>query len=88
MSDPINDRLDVIERGLRAEVEEYMEAIAAVDLLLVVASRMPGGDALDGTVDCLRRLRGELGGCKLQALTALGLLAHSRVYATRMGCAD
>jgi hypothetical protein len=88
MSDPINDRLNVIERGLRAEVEEYREAIAAVDLLLVVSARMPGGDALDGTVACLRRLRGELGGCKLQALTALGLLAHSRVYATRMGGAD
>nr|DAO00143.1 MAG TPA: hypothetical protein [Caudoviricetes sp.] len=88
MSDPVGDRLNVIERGLRAEVEEYREAIAAVDLLLVVSARMPGGDALDGTVACLRRLRGELGGCKLQALTALGLLAHSRVYATRMGCAD
>ena len=88
MSDPIHDRLNVIERGLRAELEEYREAIAAVDLLLVVSARMPGGDALDSMVACLRRLRGELGGCKLQALTALGLLAHSRVYGTRMGCAD
>lgn len=88
MSDPIHDRLNVIERGLRAELEEYREAIAAVDLLLVVSARMPGGETLDSTVACLRRLRGELGGCKLQALTALGLLAHSRVYATRMGCAD
>ena len=88
MSDVVDDRLNVIERGLRAELEEYREAIAAVDLLLVVSARMPGGDALDGTVACLRRLRGELGGCKLQALTALGLLAHSRVYATRMGCAN
>lgn len=88
MSDPIHDRLNVIERGLRAELEECREAIAAVDLLLVVSARMPGGDALDSMVACLRRLRGELGGCKLQALTALGLLAHSRVYATRMGCAD
>lgn len=88
MSDSLNDRLNVIERGLRAEVEEYGEAIVAVDLLLVVASRMSGCDALDGTVACLRRLRGELGGCKLQALTALGRLAHSRVYASRMGCED
>lgn len=84
MNDQMVDRLDVIEAGLRAEVEEYKEAIAAADLLLVVASRMSGCNALDGTMDCLRRLRGELGGCKLQALTALGCLAHSRVYATRM----
>lgn len=88
MSDPVGDRLNVIERGLRAEVEEYREAIAAVDLLLVVSARMSDCDAVDGTMDCLRRLRGELGACKLQALTALGLLAHSRVYASRMGCAD
>ena len=84
MSDPVDDRLNVIERGLRAEVEEYREAIAAADLLLVTSARMCGQDALDGTVVCLRRLRGELGACKLQALTALGRLAHSRVYATRM----
>lgn len=84
MSDPIHDRLNVIERGLRAEVEACDEAIAAADLLLVVSARMSGCDALDGTVACLRRLRGELGTCKLQALTALGRLAHSRVYATRM----
>lgn len=88
MSDPVGDRLNAIERGLRAEVEEYREAIAAVDLLLVVSARMSGCGAVDGTMDCLRRLRGELGACKLQALTALGLLAHSRVYASRMGCAD
>jgi hypothetical protein len=88
MSDPVNDRLNVIERGLRAEVEEYREAIAAADLLLVVSARMCGRDSLDSTVACLRRLRGELGACKLQALTSLGLLAHSRVYATRMGCED
>lgn len=88
MSDPVNDRLNVIERGLRAEVEEYREAIAAAELLLVVSARMRGNDSLDSTVACLRRLRGDLGACKLQALTALGLLAHSRVYATRMGCED
>lgn len=88
MSDMVNDRLNVIERGLRAELEEYREAIAAADLLLVVSARMSGCDALDGTMDCLRRLRGELGACKLQALTSLGLLAHSRVYATRMGRED
>nr|DAQ67919.1 MAG TPA: hypothetical protein [Caudoviricetes sp.] len=88
MSDPVDDRLNVIERGLRAEVEEYREAIAAVDLLLVVSARMCGRDSLDSTVACLRRLRGELGACKLQALTSLGRLAHSRVYATRMGCSD
>lgn len=88
MSDAVSDRLNVIERGLRAELEEYREAIAAVDSLLVVSARMRGRDSLDSTVSCLRRLRGELGACKLQALTALGLLAHSRVYATRMGCED
>lgn len=88
MSDPVDDRLNVIERGLRAEVEEYREAIAAVDLLLVVSARMCGRDSLDSTVACLRRLRGELGACKLQALTSLGLLAHSRISATRMGCSD
>lgn len=88
MSDPVGDRLNVIERGLRAEVEEYREAIVAVDLLLVVSARMSDCGAVDGTMDCLRRLRGELGACKLQALTALGLLARSRVYASRMGCED
>ena len=88
MSDAVSDRLNVIERGLHAELEEYREAIAAVDSLLVVSARMCGRDSLDSTVACLRRLRGELGACKLQALTALGLLAHSRVYATRMGCED
>lgn len=88
MSDPVNDRLNVIERGLRAEVDEYREAIAAAELLLIVSARMQPRDSLDSTVACLRRLRGELGACKLQALTALGLLAHSRVYATRMGCED
>ena len=88
MSDPVDDRLNVIERGLRAEVEEYREAIAAADLLLVVSARMCGRDSLDSTVARLRRLRGELGACKLQALTALGRLAHSRVYATRMGGED
>lgn len=88
MSDMVNDRLNVIERGLRAEVEEYREAIAAVDSLLVVSARIGARDSLDSTVACLRRLRGELGACKLQALTALGRLAHSRVYATRMGCED
>lgn len=84
MSDPIHDRLNVIERGLRAEVEECGEAIAAVDSLLVVSARVCGRDSLDSTVSCLRRLRGELGACKLQALTSLGRLAHSRVYASRM----
>ena len=84
MSDAVSERLNVIERGLRAEVEEYGEAIVAVDLLLVVSARMCGRDSLDSTVACLRRLRGELGACKLQALTAFGRLAHSRVYATRM----
>ena len=88
MSDVVHDRLNVIERGLRAEVEEYREAIAAVDSLLVVSARIGARDSLDSTVACLRRLRGELGACKLQALTALGRLAHSRVYATRMGCED
>lgn len=88
MTDPVHDRLNVIERGLRAEVEECREAIAAADLLLVVSARMCGRDSLDSTVACLRRLRGELGACKLQALTSLGLLAHSRVYATRMECED
>lgn len=88
MSDPIHDRLNVIERGLRAEVEEYREAIAAIDSLLVVSARIGARDSLDNTVACLRRLRGELGACKLQALTSLGLLAHSRVYATRMGRED
>lgn len=88
MSDAVTDRLNVIERGLRAELEEYREAIAAVDSLLVVSARICRRDSLDSTVACLRRLRGELGACKLQALTALGLLAHSRVYATRMGCED
>ena len=88
MSDAVSDRLNVIERGLRAELEEYREAIAAVDSLLVVSARMCGRDSLDSTVACLRRLRGELGACKLQALTSLGLLAHSRGYATRMGCED
>lgn len=88
MSDMVNDRLNVIERGLRAEVEEYREAIAAIDSLLVVSARIGARDSLDSTVACLRRLRGELGACKLQALTALGRLAHSRVYATRMGCED
>lgn len=88
MSDPVNDRLNVIERGLRAEVEECREAITAAELLLVVSARMCSRDSRDSTVACLRRLRGELGACKLQALTALGLLAHSRVYATRMGCED
>lgn len=88
MSDVVEDRLNVIERGLRAEVEEYREAIAAADLLLVVSARMCGQDSLDSTAACLRRLRGELGACKLQALTALGRLAHSRVYATRMGGED
>jgi hypothetical protein len=88
VSDLVHDRLNVIERGLRAEVEEYREAIAAADLLLVVSARMCGHDSLDNTVACLRRLRGELGACKLQALTALGRLAHSRVYATRMECED
>lgn len=88
MSDMVNDRLNVIERGLRAEVEEYREAIAAADLLLVVSTRMCGQDSPDGTVACLRRLRGELGACKLQALTSLGLIARSRVYATRMGGED
>lgn len=81
-------RLDVIERGLRAEVEAVDEAIAAAELLLVAASRLCRGDELDSTVSCLRRLRGELGACKLQALTSLGLLARSRVSATRMGCED
>ena len=88
MSEQMADRLDVIERGLRAEVEEYGEAIAAADLLLVVSARVCGHKSLDNTVSVLRRLRGELGACKLQALTSLGLLAHSRVYATRMGCED
>lgn len=88
MSDAVSDRLNVIERGLRAELEEYREAIAAVDSLLVVSARICRRDSLDNTVACLRRLRGELGACKLQALTSLGLLAHSRVYATRMGCED
>lgn len=88
MSDAVTDRLNVIERGLRAELEECREAIAAVDSLLVVSARMCGRESLDSTVSCLRRLRGELGACKLQALTSLGLLAHSRVYATRMGCED
>nr|DAQ01073.1 MAG TPA: hypothetical protein [Caudoviricetes sp.] len=88
MSDADNDRLNAIERGLRAEVEEYREAIAAADLLLVVSARMCGRDSLDSAVSCLRLLRDELGACKLQALTALGRLAHSRVYATRMECED
>lgn len=88
MSDPVNDRLNVIERGLRAEVEEYGEAIAAADLLLVVSARVCGHKSLDNTVACLRRLRDELGACKLQALTALGRLAHSQVSATRMRCED
>ena len=33
------DRLDVIERGLRAEVEEVEEAIAAVELLPACAAQ-------------------------------------------------
>ena len=81
-------RLDVIERGLRAEVEAVDEAIAAAELLLVAASRLCRGDELDSTVNCLRRLRGELGTCKLQALTALARLSHSQISATRMGCED
>lgn len=88
MTGPVHDRLNVIERGLRAEVEEYREAIVAADLLLVVSARMCDHDSLDNAVACLRRLRGELGACKLQALTALGRLAHSRVYATRMDGED
>ena len=88
MSEQMVDQLDVIERGLRAEVDEYREAIAAADLLLVVSARMCGHDSLDNTVACLRRLRGELGACKLQALTTLGRLAHSQIFATRMGAAD
>ena len=88
MSEQMADRLGVIERGLRAEVEEYREAIAAADLLLVVSARMCGHDSLDNTVACLRRLRGELGACKLQALTSLARLAHSQISATRMGAAD
>lgn len=81
-------RLGVIERGLRAEVEECEAAIAAAELLLVAASRVCARESLDSTTTALRRLRGELGACKLQALTALARLAHSRVYATRMGCED
>lgn len=80
------DRLDVIERGLRAEVEECEAAIEATELLLVAASRVCAGESLDSTVACLRRFRGELGSCKLRAVTALGRLAHSRVCATRMEC--
>mgnify|MGYP003095027429 FL=1 len=81
-------RLDVIERVLRAEVEEVDEAIAAADSLLVVSARVCGRDSLDSTVNCLRRLRGELGVCKLRALTSLACLSHSQISATRMRCED
>lgn len=77
-------RLDVIERGLRAEVEEVEEAIAAVELLLVSASRLCDTGSLDSTMTVLRRLRSELGACKLQALTALARVSHSQISATRM----
>lgn len=79
------DRLDVIERGLRAEVEEVEEAIAAVELLIVSASRLCGTGSLDSTMTVLRRLRSELGARKLQALTALARVSHSQISATRMG---
>lgn len=86
MNEQMVDRLDVIERGLRAEVEECEAAIEAADLLLAEASRVCAPATLDSTVACLRRFRGELGSCKLRAVTALGRLAHSRVCATRMEC--
>lgn len=88
MNEQMVDRLDVIERGLRAEVEECEAAIEATELLLVAAPRMCAGEPLDSTTGVLRRLRGELGGCKLRALTALAHLAHSRICAIRMGSAD
>lgn len=84
MNDQMVDRLNVIEAGLRAEVVEIEESIEAADLLLAEASRVCPPTTLDSTVACLRRFRGELGSCKLRAVTALGRLAHSRVYATRM----
>nr|DAQ58044.1 MAG TPA: hypothetical protein [Caudoviricetes sp.] len=86
MSGQMVDRLDVIEAGLRAEVAEIEESIEAADLLLAEASRVCPPATLDSTVACLRRFRGELGSCKLRAVTALGRLAHSRVCATRMEC--
>ena len=88
MSEQMADRLGVIERGLRAEVEECNESIGAVELLLVIAPRACGRESLDSTVGVLRRLRGELGACKLQALTSLARLAHSQISATRMRATD
>ncbi len=84
MNGQMVDRLDVIEAGLRAEVAEVEASIEAANLLLVEAARVCSPGTLDSTVECLRRFRGELGSCKLQALTALGRIAHSRVCASRM----
>lgn len=85
MSDAMGDRLDVIERGLEAELAECDEAIAATELLIVTAARVCSHGAVDSTVGVLRRLRGELGACKLRAATALARVAHSRVCASRTG---
>lgn len=85
MNDVMVDRLDVIERGLEAEVAECEEAVAAAELLIATAARICPTDVLESTISVLRRLRGELGACKMRAVTARGRLAHSRVCASRMG---
>lgn len=73
------DRLDVIEQGLAAERDGYVEAIAAVNLVLRVARRSAPLDMADACEDLLRGLRTHFMVRKAEAGAALARAAHARV---------
>lgn len=78
MSDPVNDRLNVIERGLEAEIAECEEAVAAANALLHVARRVAAPDSLDSWEATLRSVRACFQSRQFDCRVALARCAHAR----------
>lgn len=78
MSDVVDDRLNVIERGLEAELAECEEAVDAANTILRVMRRFAPPSQLDSWEEILRGVRGCFQGRQVDCRVALARCAHAR----------